>query len=77
MIQRDRVIVMTVEQIKKPNNSPKVHSFTINKIGRDVSAEDERVMLMDLFEDMRSDRLQHERKMARSLEFAKSYTCKD
>ena len=77
MIQRDRVIVMTVEQIKKTNNSPKVHSFTINKIGRDVSAEDERVMLMDLFEDMRSDRLQHERKMARSLEFAKSYTCKD
>ncbi len=77
MLQRDRVIVMTVEQIKKPDNSRKVHSFTINKVPQTISAEDERVMLMDLFEDMRSDRLQHERKMARSLEFAKSYTCKD
>lgn len=77
MIKRPRVTVLTIDQIKKPKRNKKIHSFTINKSPNPVSPETDRANLRDLFDDMHSDRLQHERKMERSMEFAKNYICKD
>ena len=74
---QQRVIVMSVEELKKSGSRQKVHSFTINKSTKSISSAEEKKMLVDLFDNMRSDRLQHERKMAKSMEFARSYTCKD
>lgn len=68
---------MTIEDLKKSGKAPKVRSFKISKPAQKVSAEDERNALQNLFDDMRSDRLQQERRMERSMAFARNYVCKD
>lgn len=75
--KRERVVVLSPDQLRKTNNKSKVRSFTINKPAQSISAAEDRAMLEDLFDDMRSDHLQHERRMEKSWEFAKSYICKD
>ncbi len=75
--KRERVAVLSLDQLRNTDNKSKVRSFTINKPAQSISAAEDRAMLEDLFDDMRSDRLQHERRMEKSWEFAKGYICKD
>lgn len=75
--KRERVAVLSLDQLRKKDNKSKVRSFTISKPAQSISAAEDRAMLQDLFDDMRSDRLQHERRMEKSWEFAKGYICKD
>lgn len=75
--KRERVAVLSLDQLRNTDNKSKVRSFTISKPAQSISAAEDRVMLEDLFDDMRSDRLQHERRMEKSWNFAKGYICKD
>ena len=73
---RQRVIVTTIDELKKTDNECTPKPFIINKPAQEISEEEEQQMLMDLFEDMRLDRIQHERRMEESINFAKSYYSK-
>jgi len=73
---RQRVNVLSRDDLKKDNKKCNVRPFIINKPAQEISPEEEQQMLVDLFEDLHSDRIQHERRMEESMNFAKNYYSK-
>lgn len=76
ILMRQRVTVLSRDELKKDTNKRHTHSFLINKPAQEISHEEEQQMLVDLFEDLHSDRIQHERRMEESMNFAKNYYSK-
>jgi len=54
---RQRVMVTPIEELKKQGKPKSCPSFTINKPAQNITPEEERRMLEDLFEEMRQDRI--------------------
>ena len=52
---RKRVTILTKEDLPEVNSG--LHKFIIDKPAQELTAEEEREMLEDLFEDMRQDRI--------------------
>ena len=73
---RQRVVVMSLEDLKKiknPEKRRKAHIFKINKPARNITPEQENEMLQNLFEEMHADRIAHERRMQKSMEYARTF----
>lgn len=73
---RQRVKVLSRDDLKKDDKKCNPKPFIINKPAQNISNEEEQQMLKDLFDDMHSDRIQHERRMEESMNFAKNYYSK-
>ena len=54
---RERVIVTTIDEMRKGKEPKSYHNFTVNKPALNITPEQERQMLEDLREEMHSSRV--------------------